>query len=117
MGEQKTVLIVEDELIIAMDLEQSLEDLGWTVLGPASTAKKAFQLLEKKTPNVAILDFNVRGGTSEELALGLMERGVPVVFLSGDSTTTQIEGLKDCRVLAKPVKMDTIKDVLDEISR
>ena len=115
MADAKKVLLVEDEAIIAMDLDMSLSDLGWDVIGPASTAAQAFSLIEADTPDIAILDFNIRGGTSEQIAISLLEKSVPVVFLSGDRTTTQIESLKDCRVVSKPVLIKHLQSVLTEI--
>ncbi|GHB00915.1 response regulator [Algimonas arctica] len=114
MGNQNKILLVEDDAIIAMDLEMSLSDLGWEVMGPAPTADQAFDLIKSGLPDVAILDFNIRGGTSEQLAIALMEASVPVLFLSGDSSATDIDSLKECRVLAKPVSMDMISAALTE---
>lgn len=51
----KTVLLVEDEFLIAMDLEMLLERHGWHVLGPAATVKQALQLLRSAEPAVATL--------------------------------------------------------------
>ena len=117
MADAKKVLLVEDEAIIAMDLDMSLSDLGRDVIGPASTANHAFSLIDADTPDIAILDFNIRGGTSEQIAISLLEKSVPVVFLSGDSTTTQIECLKDCRVVPKPVLMKYLHSLLTDILR
>ena len=55
------VLVVEDEFLIAMDLECLLERNGWRVLGPAATVKEALRLLDGETPDVALLDVNLRG--------------------------------------------------------
>jgi len=112
MGEGRKILLVEDNAIIAMDMELSLSEAGWRVIGPVATAQQAFDHIRDGLPDLAILDFNIRGGTSEEIALALMEESVPVVFLSGDNTTTQIESLKNCPVLSKPVAFGTIHALL-----
>ena len=56
---QKTVLIVEDEFLIAMDLKQVLEQHGWRVIGPVATVRGALRLLEDELPSVAVLDVNL----------------------------------------------------------
>jgi DNA-binding response OmpR family regulator len=59
---QKTVLIVEDEFLIAMDLKLMLEQQGWRVMGPAATVRETLRLLENKSPTVALLDVNLGDG-------------------------------------------------------
>ncbi|TIV23485.1 MAG: response regulator, partial [Mesorhizobium sp.] len=56
---QKTVLIVEDEFLIAMDLQSMLERRGWRVIGPVGSVAAAFRLLERERPAVALLDVNL----------------------------------------------------------
>ncbi|TIV21379.1 MAG: response regulator, partial [Mesorhizobium sp.] len=56
---QKTVLIVEDEFLIAMDLQSILERRGWRVIGPVGSVAGASRLLERERPAVAVLDVNL----------------------------------------------------------
>jgi CheY-like chemotaxis protein len=77
------VLVVEDEFLIAMDLEAMLREHGWRVLGPAATVATALSLLEDgEMPDVALLDVNLRGETVVPVAEVLRERGVPIVLAS-----------------------------------
>jgi two-component system, response regulator PdtaR len=77
------VLVVEDEFLIAMDLEAMLREHGWRVLGPAATVAKALSLLEDgEMPDVALLDVNLKGETVVPVAEVLRERGVPIVLAS-----------------------------------
>ena len=57
----RLVLVVEDEFLIALDLELLLRRHGWRVLGPAATVDQALRLLRGETPDVALLDVNLRG--------------------------------------------------------
>ena len=76
----RVVLVVEDEFLIALDLEQLLRRHGWRVLGPAPTAGEALRLLDGGArPDVALLDVDLRGGT---VAARLRARGVPFVLAS-----------------------------------
>ena len=57
---QKTVLIVEDEFLISMDLTLMLEGYGWRVMGPVATVKGALRLLEDELLSVALIDVKPR---------------------------------------------------------
>jgi CheY-like chemotaxis protein len=76
-------LIVEDEFLIAMDLELLLERQGWRVLGPAATVAEALRLLEQgEAPDVALLDVNLCGELVTPVAAALRAHGVPFVLAS-----------------------------------
>lgn len=112
MTETKSVLIVEDEALIAMDMEIALEDYGWMVIGPVATVETAIDLLEEHTVDVGLLDYNLKSGTSESVAMALLSKEIPVIFLSGDTLMNCSEELKACKVLAKPVNIDHLNGVL-----
>ena len=77
------VLVVEDEFLLALDLELILERHGFRVLGPAATVAEALRLLEQgATPDVALLDVNLKGETVTPVAEALRARGVPFVLAS-----------------------------------
>src|SRR5689334_2800092 len=67
---------------IAMDLERLLEGHGFRVLGPATTVAGALHLLGGETPDVALLDVNLRGEMVTLVAEALRARGVPFVLAS-----------------------------------
>jgi len=75
-------LIVEDEAMIALDLEASLADAGFEPITVASCAA-ALRWLEVVTPDVAILDVLLPDGSCESIAKELDERAVPFVVHSG----------------------------------
>jgi CheY-like chemotaxis protein len=78
----RLVLVVEDEFLIAMDLEQLLRRHGWRVLGPAATVAAALRLLRGAMPDVALLDVNLGGELVTPVAAELRARGVPFVLAS-----------------------------------
>ncbi|WP_043620189.1 response regulator [Ensifer sp. ZNC0028] len=88
----KTVLLVEDEFLIAMDLEMLLERHGWHVLGPAATVKQALQLLRSAEPAVAILDVTLKDGTVTPVAEALRAQSVPFVLASAYEKPEQVGG-------------------------
>jgi two-component system, response regulator PdtaR len=100
------VLVVEDEFLIAMDLEAMLREHGWRVLGPAATVAEALSLLEDgKTPDVALLDVNLRGETVVPVAEVLYGRGVPIVLASAyDHTASMADVLVGVPNVGKPTQ-------------
>ncbi|MBV1798570.1 response regulator [Siccirubricoccus sp. G192] len=78
------ILIVEDEALIAMLLTESLESAGHQVMGPAATATEALALCEAARPDLALLDINLRDGSSGlDVARALLPRwGVLAIFTS-----------------------------------
>jgi len=80
-----TVLIVEDEFIVADDLRRRLTKAGYAVLGLAATVAEAQQLLADAPPAVVLLDIFLKGSESGlDLAGWLQERQIPFVFLSAN---------------------------------
>jgi CheY-like chemotaxis protein len=79
---QKSVLVVEDEYLIAMDLQLLLEARGWRVIGPVGTVQEALQLLEGELPTVALLDVNLGTELVTPVAEALKASGVPFAVAS-----------------------------------
>ncbi len=89
---QKTVLIVEDEFLIAMDLIQMLQALGWQVIGPAASVKAALQLLDHESPAVALLDVNLGTEVVTLVAEVLKARNVPFAVASAYDEPEKVGG-------------------------
>lgn len=79
----RRVLIVEDEWLIARDYAAVLERAGHAVVGPAATAAAAVALLDSESVDVALLDFQLRGETSRDVAQLLNEIGIPFIIATG----------------------------------
>lgn len=79
----RRVLIVEDEMLVAMELESLLRERGCTVLGPAPTLARALALLEQERPDAALLDLNLNGKQTTPVAAALSARDVPFVVVTG----------------------------------
>ena len=75
-----TVLVVEDDFIVAYDMQTMLEEQGARVLGPAATLAEATELLAKERPTVAVLDVNLGGEYVFPLVGEMQAQGVPFVF-------------------------------------
>lgn len=89
---RKTVLVVEDEFLIAMDLKLLLEQHGWCVLGPAATVEEALLLLDVQLPAVAVLDVTLRDGSVTRVAEALRAQNVPFVVASAYNRPEHVGG-------------------------
>lgn len=78
-----TVLVVEDEFIIALDLSETVRDMGFRVEGPYANKDHAFIAIDQEMPDVAILDVMTGDGEVFPLADALTDAGVPIIFHSG----------------------------------
>lgn len=87
-----TVLIVEDEFMIALDLQLLLERRGWRVIGPAASVASALQLLEDETPTVALLDVKLGGHLVTPVAESLRAQDVPFALTSAYEDPERIAG-------------------------
>jgi DNA-binding response OmpR family regulator len=84
------VLILEDEALIAITLQDDLQDAGYEVAGPFVTCAAALEWLGTKTPNTAILDATLKDGPCREVALELSRREVPFLIYSGHHEDRQL---------------------------
>ncbi len=107
------VLVVEDELLIAMTLEDLLKDSGCTVVGPASSLKQGMQLFEKEAVDGAILDVNLRGQMVFPLADALAERSIPFVYVTGYGKLLRARN-HGRRFLQKPYNNQELLKILRE---
>ena len=112
-----TVLVVEDEHLIAIDTEDVLLDLGYGVAGPAMTLEEGLRLAERGGFHAALLDVNLTEGNSLPIANMLRARGVPFAYLTGYGRSIFDQGFPKAPVLTKPVISDDVGHVLREILR
>jgi len=83
-GAKPTILIVEDEQIVALDITRTLEQMGYDVLPPLSTGAGALSFLEKNRPDIILLDIKLKGNIDGiETAIEIRKKyNVPFIFLS-----------------------------------
>jgi DNA-binding NtrC family response regulator len=89
---QKTVLIVEDEFLIAMDLQLMLEGNGWRVIGPVASVSEALALIAAELPQVALLDVNLGDELVTPVAVALKAAMVPFAVASAYAKPEQYGG-------------------------
>ena len=109
------ILVVEDELIVAMDIEATLEGLGYDVIGPMPRLAMALNVAAGDLPDAALLDINLHGETTYPLADALAARAIPFVFMSGYNLADLPARLKAVRIIAKPIDMHRLGDIVDSL--
>ena len=111
------VLIVEDEVIIADNIQDTLEDLGYEVLEPANTYSEALATIEEEHPDIAILDIQLSGRKSGvDLAAVINENyHFPFIFLTSNSDKITLEEAKRVEPLAYLVKPFNKKELFTSI--
>lgn len=102
------LLIVEDDVMLGLDLAQSLQSAGHKVMGPARSVADAMALLERHTPSFAILDIDLGGETSEPIARYLQEQRVPIVSISGYAEGQRPGAFQDIPFLSKPLHLPSL---------
>ncbi|MBS7546018.1 HWE histidine kinase domain-containing protein [Ancylobacter oerskovii] len=113
---EASVLLVEDQMIIAMDVESMMNEAGIERITTAASAADALRRLQEMTPDVAVLDVNLGSGTSAPVAEELERRGVPFVFVTGYGDRSMIPpGSAHIRVLTKPYDRDVLVAALREL--
>jgi two-component system, response regulator PdtaR len=109
------VLVVEDEFIIALDLSETVQDLGYQLEGPFEGSEDAIEAIGEDMPDLAILDVFTADGEVYPLADKLVEAGVPIVFHSGHVTPAEVRALyPDAVACAKPCPPDRLIDAMQE---
>ena len=78
-----SVIIIEDEVMIAFAMEEEFTEARFNVAGIFSSCAETFEWLKSHQPDVAVLDALLQDGRSDELALELKRRGVPFLICSG----------------------------------
>jgi len=106
------VMVVEDELAIAMLLEGALEDEQCTVVGPYGNVQEALAAARTEAVDLALLDVNLAGEMVFPVAEVLAERGVPFLVLSGYGETALPPERRHWPVCGKPFKLDDLVAVL-----
>jgi len=96
------VLLVEDQMIVAMDIEAVVNELGCTVVGPVGTLDAAVRLAVREPLDAAILDVNLDGEMVFPVAEALQARGIPFIFSTGYGEAALPEKWRGPSRLGKP---------------
>jgi CheY-like chemotaxis protein len=108
------VLLVEDEAMIAMLVEDMLEDLGHDLAAVATRLEEALALSRSEAFDLAILDLNLGGVLTYPVADVLAERGVPFIFATGYGSGGLKEAYAARSTLQKPFNTDALGQAINQ---
>lgn len=108
----RRVLVVEDEMMIAMLIEDILADQGCRLVGPAIRVVDALRLLDAESVEVALLDVNLNGEDTYPIAEELRRRNIPFVFATGYGAAGVKAGYGQFVTLQKPFEADDLTEAL-----
>lgn len=110
-----TILLVEDNLLIALDGEAMLRELGFETVMLAATLTEALALADENDLTAAVLDFDLGGQTTSSLAAQLRERDIPFVYATGYGATLQLDSeTADAKIVQKPYSTELLRAALAE---
>lgn len=111
---ERRCLVVEDEMLVAMMLEDTLEELGYAVIGPVSDAEQAMAVVAAAGDALdgVVLDVNLGGERAYALADELVARRIPFVFVTGYRSEDLEERFSGAPLVQKPFTAATLQAVL-----
>ena len=104
--------IVEDDLLIAMELAEIIEEMGCTVVGPVGQLTRALAQADSSALDAALLELDLHGQSSEKVATLLSERGIPFAFVTAYSAALDTTVFDRRPVVRKPFHREDIQDVV-----
>lgn len=108
----RRILLVEDELLVSCLLEDMLEDLGCTLVGPASRVDQALRLVASEAIDAVMLDVSLDQQLSYPVADALVARGIPFLFSTGYDRNRLRDGYRSFAMLQKPFHPSELAKVL-----
>ena len=99
MNAQQKILIVEDEGIVAFNLEQRLRHMGYEVTGLAESGAQGLSLLQSERPDLVLMDIHLKGDMDGIELASIMgsQHGLPIIYLTAYSEDTTLERAKQTR--------------------
>jgi CheY-like chemotaxis protein len=109
----KTVLIVEDEPLVAMDMQSTLDAAGCTVIGPVGTVREALKLVADSDCDAALVDVNLKGEPVDKLLRALQRKGVDYGFVTGYGAKVLSKTFQETVTLTKPFSGEQLLAVVE----
>jgi CheY-like chemotaxis protein len=110
------ILVVEDAFLLVTLLQDVFDGLGWEMIGPATRLAEALQLARHENFDAALIDVNLDGVMSWDVAVVLKERGIPFVFGTGYSVSAVLpDHLTGSPVISKPYQLSELQQVIRRV--
>lgn len=114
--QNRRILLVEDEVIIALAIEDMLINLGCEIVGPAFSLSAGQALAASEPLDAAVIDLNLGGESSVSIAQTLQRRDVPFCFSTGYGSSVVPSGFQGRPVLQKPYTLESLARALEEMN-
>jgi PAS domain S-box-containing protein len=111
----RRILIVEDEPLLAMELETNLHALGCKTLRAAATLDAAKAAIADSECDAALVDVNLAGRQADELAVALTRKNIPFAFVTGYGREGLPAGFKEAAILSKPFGKEELLGVFAQL--
>lgn len=112
-----TILIAEDDPIVALDLKEQAALEGYAVSGPFRSSCAAISSLTLSRPELAIIDYKLEGGVADALMEVLHQQEVPFIVVTVSSKVRFPDGVAPVSVFSKPFSLNNLSKLMDEILR
>lgn len=109
---RRRALVVEDEMLVAMLLEEMLVELGFELAALSTHLEEALQLARTAAFDIALLDINLNGRQSFPVADEIRARGLPFLFATGYGSRIVGAPYRDVPILQKPFSLDELRAAL-----
>jgi DNA-binding response OmpR family regulator len=113
----RRVLVVEDEVMIASEVEQELNEAGFAIVGPVGSVERALEAIEAGRIDAAVLDVQLQSEDSYPVAERLQERRIPFLFITGYSSGEIADRYRRHACLQKPFSsrglLDAVAGILE----
>ena len=90
VSKQQSILVVEDELLVARDIQLALRGAGYAVIGPVRSEPDALALLSQSRPDAAVLDLKLQGARSLAILDALVEQAIPFCITTSYYVTMRL---------------------------
>jgi DNA-binding LytR/AlgR family response regulator len=108
--------LVEDEWVIALRLQEIIQEMGFEAAGPVPTVRRALDLIEEETIGAAILDVSLGSGEkSFPVAKALKDKNIPFLFVSGYQGRDLPPEFTGAPICSKPYTEDALRRALAEL--
>lgn len=109
----RSILVVEDEFYLALEMQEEIERAGGVVVGPFADVGTGLASLARDSADCALIDINLGDGPTFEMADALQACGVPFVFLTGYDRSVVPERFHDIQCVQKPATIAMLLQTLE----
>lgn len=119
MEEGRKILIVEDEQVIAMDLQKTISNFGYNVLSTVSSGEEALRLMAENKPNLVIMDILLEGDLNGiETGVIISERyNIPIIYITAYAKEILLRSkiTESSTFLVKPFNESELQEKIEEV--